>query len=550
MKRRFFVPALLSAAVASPSVQAEMVKVKPVAENPANPAPSPAGLKELTAAKTALDRGGYPYVIQTLSSLHFTNPAEEAQSNFLLATAHAKLQAFDRALPHYKSAIRLNSPAPSLPYDYGQALFATQALAEAEEQFKISIVNKYKVAASGYYVGYLRQLQENYAGAADFYRRIQRLDGDEDKVKQPALFQLAELEYEKAQRLADPELKSESLRMTVLLLYEAARDFAEGTPAAKMSAERIAEITRATTARAERMANGIPLPLQPFSLRLAQEIGFDSNVITQADDALVEVSGKDSPFSRTSAFGRYQWNFWERFSLTPELYAAATFYGRRSEPRVFQNDNIVLAPALRSKWEHTSRGAPATALFDIEFNYMLRDYPQDHSLPFYSRFWNFSLGERVKWFDTGTTTLRLAFKLFENYDPRRNSLSPAFSLQQNVRIFNAFDLQNTFSADYFRARDDQYDETNYRLRQAVSFPRLFERVDFLPSLSLQAKDTMKQSYFRGTEILINPAILFTRPFAKQFEASLEYGFSKNFSKSDDQFQYTKHEARVGIAYTL
>lgn len=511
---------------------------------------APAFNPKLAAAQTFNASGNYAEVVRLLEKESFASPAEEGRRAYLLATAFAKLQAFDRALPYYQAAVRLSAPYPSLAYEYGQALFATQLLGEAEEQFKASITAKHKVAASAYYVAYVRQLQENYGGAADFYRRIQRMEGDPDRVKQPALFQLAELEYERTQRVTDLEPRAEALRMDVLPLFEAARDYTPGTQVAEQATARIAEIAQVTNAAASRMANGIPLPLKPYALRLSEEIGYDSNVITLADDALVDVSGKDSPYSRTSVLGKYQFNFDRAYSVIPELNLAATFYGRRSEPRVYQNDNIVFAPAVRSKYEHVSRGAPATALFDVEFNYMLRDYPQDHSLPYYSRSWNFALAERVKWLDTGTTTLRLAFKFFENFDPRRNALSPALTLQQNVRILGAYDLQNSFTVDYFRARDAEFDETNYRLRQAVAFPRLFEKVDVLPSLNLQLKDTMRQSYFRGTEFLFNPSISLLRPFAKNLEGSLEYSFSKNFSKSDDLFQYTKHEAKVGIAYSL
>ena len=542
--KRLALLALTLGPAALPAYALESSAITPVA--PAEGRVSPA----LAESLQLLHAGRYAEVVKKLDSTHFMSPAEEGRRNFVLATALAKLQSFDRALPRYRDAIRAGVPEPSLAYDYGQALFATQNLADAEEQFKASIINKYKVAASAYYVAYGRQLRESYGEAADFYRRIQRLDDDQDKIKQPALFQLGELEYEQAQRIQDPDTRVEALRMKVLPLFEAARDYDSDTPAAKESIARIAEITQVSNANAARMANGIPIPIQPYSLRFAQEFGYDSNVITQADDALVDVSGKDSPYSRTSLMARYQWNFAKIFSVAPELYAAAQFYTRRSEPRVFQNDNIVFAPALRTKYEHVSRGAPATALFDIEYNYMLRDYPQDHSLPYYSRAWNFALGERVKWFDTGTTTLRLSFKLFENYDPRRNSVSPALSLQQNVRIFGAYDLQNTLSVDYFRARDAEFDETNYRLREAVAIPRIVEKIDMLPSLNLQAKDTMKQAYFRGTEILVNPSISFVRLFAKGLEGSLEYSYSKNFSKSDDLFQYTKHEAKVGIAYSL
>lgn len=519
------------------------------------PAPAFAALKgadlsNYEAAQKLYAEGNYPGALAAAERMSGSDREARATRAYFLAGTHAKMQAFDKALPYFKEAKDAGSTAPGLSYDYGQALFAAHQLAEAEAQFIESIKSKFKVAASAYYVGYIRQLQENYPGAKDFYQRIQRLGTDPDQVKQPALLQIAEIEYERAQTVAPKEKKHDVLRMEVLPLFELAKQYAPGTPSAAQASTRITEIERETTPLAERMANGMPLPLKAYSLRLSQDFAYDSNVITEADDALVQVSNKDAIVSRTALLAKYQWNYAKRFSFIPELYAAGVFHSRRSEPRVHQNDNVTVAPALRTKYEHMSMGAPATAIFDIEFNYMLRDYRQAHQLPFYSRYWNLSLGERVKWFNTGSTTLKFSFKFYENYDAARNALSPAVTLQQNVRIFGAYDLQNSLTADYLRARDDVNDETNYRLRHVVTFPKLFWQMDFTPSLAFQLKDTMKQKGTRGNEFLVNPSASLSREFAKNWEGNFEYAFSRNFSKSKDQYQYSKHEVRAGVAYNL
>lgn len=517
---------------------------------PAFAALKAADLNHYEAAQKLYLEGNYPAALAAAEKMGSGDRETRAARAFFLAGTYAKMQAFDKALPYFKEAKDSGAVAPNFAYDYGQAFFAAHQLAEAEAQFIESIKSKFKVAASAYYVGYIRQLQENYPGAKDFYQRIQRLGTDPDQVKQPALLQMAEIEYERAQTVAPKEKRHDVLRMEVLPLFELVRSHAPGTPSYTQANARINEIERETAPVAERMANGIPLPIKPYSLRLSQDFAYDSNVITEADDAIVQVSNKDSVVSRTALLTKYQWNYARRFSFIPELYAAGIFHSRRSEPRVHQNDNVTLAPALRTKYEHMSLGAPATAIFDIEFNYMLRDYRQAHQLPFYSRFWNLSLGERVKWFKTGTTTLKFSFKFYENYDPSRNSLSPAVTLQQNVRIFGAYDLQNSLTADYLRARDDINDESNYRLRHVVTFPKLFWKMDFTPSLAFNLKDTMKQKGTRGNEFLVNPSALLSREFAKNWEGNFEYAFSRNFSKSKDQYQYSKHEVRTGIAYNL
>lgn len=502
-----------------------------------------AAASQLEEAQALFQKGAYHQSAALAEKISDSSGA----AAFLAASAYAKMQAFDQALPHYRRAIAAGVQEPSLQYDYGQALFATRNLKDAEAAFKKSIVSQFKMAASAYYVGYIRQLQEDRDGARDFYQRIQRLSNDTDKVKQPALYQIAELEYEQLSAEQDRLKRARGLLRDALPLYKKARDFESGTPAAEQASAKIAEIERDTEEFTLRMVNGNPIPKQAYTLKLSQDISYDSNVITEADGALIQVSNKDSFVSRTGLFARYQWNWRRTFSFIPELNTYAVFHSRRSTPRVYQNDNIVIAPALRAKWEHKSRGKPATALFDIEYNLMLRDYEAQHHFPYYTRYLNFIFGERLTWFDTGSTTVRLSVKFGENYNPARNAITPALSLQQNVKIFGRYDLQNTFTADYMRARDDVNDERNYKLRHAVMIPKLFKEVDVTPSLSLTLKDTMKQKGTRGNELLVNPAVSLGRDFGP-IEGNFDYSYSKNYSKSKDQYQYTKHEIKAGAAY--
>lgn len=442
--------------------------------------------------------------------------------------------------------------APSLSYDLGQALFATQQLKEAETFFKRSIVAQFKVAASAYYVAFINQLLENNPVARDYYQRIQRLSVDPDKVKQPALYQLAEMEKE---RVSEKLKKNDAARAKAVFqfalpLYRRARDFEIGTPTFEQAESKVKEIEAEYSALASRMRNGNPLPIKPYTLRLSQSIGYDSNVITEADQALVAVSNKDSMLSKTSVLAKYQLNFAQTFSLVPEFSSTAIFYTQRETPRVYQNDNVTLAPALRTKYEHMSHGRPATALMDLEFNLMLRDYRQQHSLPYYSRYWNLTFGERLNWFATGSTTFKAALKAYENYDPGRNFYSPQISLQQNIKIFSKWDLSNSVTVDYAHARDDINDEKNYKFRQSVALTRLIEKVDITPGYSITMKDTMKQKGSRGNEILVNPSVEIARNFVEWLDTSLEYAYSRNFSKSKTQYQYAKHEVTVTAAYSF
>lgn len=501
----------------------------------------------LAPALELFQRGAYPQSIKAAEKVKPAAKGAQAEWALFLATAYAKMQAFDKALTYYQQAEALQSPAPNLHYDYGQALFANRQLKESEAQFKKSIVKKFKPAASAYYVGYLRQLQEDPEGARDFYQRIQRLSADPDAVKQPALYQIAELEAEKVNALGKAE-RSARISRDVIPLYKHARDFAGDTPTHEQAQAKIDALEAELEANVARMRNGNPLPRQAYTLRLTEDFSYDSNVITEADGALVQVSDRDSFVSRTGVLAKYQFNSKRRFSFIPEFNGSLTWHTNRGAPRVYQNDNIVLAPALRTKWEHWSGGKAATGLYDLEFNLMLRDYEQRHAYPFYTRYLNLMVGERVNWFAFGSTTAKLSLKLTENYNPERSAITPQFSLQQNVKIYGRYDLQNTFTMDYLRARNDYNDEKNYKVRSMVTLTKLFEKVDVTPSLGITWKDTMKQAITRGTEVLVNPSASLTREFGRRLDGTFEYAFSKNYSKSKDLYQYTKHELKIGAGY--
>lgn len=517
---------------------------------PAFAKPSGADQKNLDAAMALFQKGAYSQAIDRSSKINSADPETISAVALFKATAYSKMQAFDKALPFYKKAESLGSKAPNLNYDYGQALFATQNLKEAEVQFKKSVTKQFKQAASAYYVGYIRQLLEDRPGSQDFYRRIQKLSADPDNVKQPALYQIAELENEFYEKEKNKTRRLKLKDEKVLPLFKEARDFASGTPTHEQAVTKIEEIEKEIAEVFGRMVNGNPLPRKPYSLRVAQEFGFDSNVITEADDALLQVSYKDSFVSKSSLLGKYQFNWKRRFSFIPELSASATYHSRRSSSRVYQNDNIVIAPALRMKWEHFSGGKAATGLFDIEYNLMLRDYEAQHKFPYYTRSLNFVVGERVTWFATGSTTIKASVKFTENYSPERNNYSPALSFQQNIKLSKRYDLQNTFTADYLHARNDFNDERNFKLRHSVTLTKLFEKVDVTPTLSVTMKDTMKQKGSRGNELLVNPSVVFARDLLPKVDSSFEYSYSKNYSKAKTTYQYTKHELKLAAGYTF
>lgn len=511
---------------------------------------SDADQKTLGDAFALFKKGAYSQAIQKAQSVHSADNETIGSVAFFTATAYAKMQDFEKANSFYRTALNAGNKTESLHYDYGQSLFASQKLKEAEEQFKKSIVKDFKVGASAYYVGFIRQTLEDPTNAKDYYSRLQRMKNDDDHVKQPALYQIADMTYESVAEEKNKKKKIQKLDREVLPLFKKARDYASDTPTYEQAQAKITQIEAEISSEVDRMVNGNPIPKQAWSLRLTQDFGYDSNVITQADQAVITISDKDSFYLKTALLGKYQMNFDRRYSITPELNTYAQLYLRRSTPRVYSNDNIVIAPAIRGKYEHFVNKKPATTLMDLEFNLMLRDYNIAHKFPYYSRYWNYMVGERVKWFDTGTTTIKASIKLFESYSPGRNSYTPQLSFQQNIKIFDKWDLSSTFTADYLIARDALNDERNYKIAESVTLTKLFEKVDVTPGFTFSAKDTMKQRNSRGIELLYNPNVSFSRELINRVDTDLSYDFTRNISRSRASYQYSKHEVKFTAAYNF
>ena len=155
----------------------------------------------------------------------------------------------------------------------------------------------------------------------------------------------------------------------------------------------------------------------------------------------------------------------------------------------------------------------------------------------------------MKWFATGSSTLKLGIKLVEYYDPSKNDYAPLVSFTQLFNVWGT-SFVNTFTFDYLHARDDSNDERNYRYRGSMSFSRVVEKIDATPSLSLFVKDTMLQKGTRGNELNLAPDLTLNRALGKNWDGTLEYTWTKNWSKSKDVYQYTQGLLHFGVSYTF
>ena len=517
----------------------------------ANPAfaVSPESKAALDEAYSLYSKGAYAQSLTKLEQIPNEDNETKSSVAYFIGLNQAKLQNFSAAASAFRQAISLGHKSKELHYELGQALYGDQLIDEATKEFKRSIVAGYKISASAYYVAFIAQLKDDKKTALDFYSRIQRVKSDAEKVKQPSLYQIAEIHFDTAKEIKDDAERRKKLKNEILPLYKSARDFDKKSATATQAEARISEIENLITVNAK-MRNGTPIPQKLYTARVSQEVEYDSNVVVKADDAITSVTDKDAVILRTGVFGRYQFNFNDTWTLMPEFNSNIALHMRRNTPSIYENDAITMTGTLRGRHEHWLKGKAATGLFEVEYNKINRDWQQKHEFPYYSSYWNFTIGERAEIFNIGTSTLKFNLKLNDNKDITRSNVNPGISYTQLLRLKNGLEWVHTLGFDSVRARSELNDERNYKYNTNVTFLKLFWAIDFTPSLALSLKDTINQQPTRGWEKNINPKINFRRDVFKSAYMELDYSFTRNISGDTTSYQYRRHQIKTSFFYSF
>lgn len=478
------------------------------------------------------------------------SPEDVALLSYWQGLCYNRTQVFDKAIEALEKALPLEGKYPDLEYEYGQALYASQKLKPAREAFKKSAYHGYKPGASQYYVGFLSQILEDYTTAMEFYRLIQTQSGDPDKVKQAALLQIAEIELTLAGLDRDPNRRFRRYRGRVTLALKKVIQFDETSPLAQQAKEKLLSVQNKLDADSiPRFKNGVPIATQPWVVKLSEVFSYDSNVLTRADQSLIAVSNQGSSTTRTEIFGKYEWIV-RQWSISPELDVNYSQFTNRTEPLVFQNDNMTLDTVMKTRLEHIYDGKPAAFSADLAYNITIRDWTQTNRLFWYSRFYSLTLGERLQFFSFGSTLANANLKLFSNADDNQNAIIPAATVTQNFNLGQNAGISLSFTYDSNIARNPINDRRDYRSFVSLNLPEFTSQTDLSLSLSYTVVDTVNQSPTRGTETMINPSISLTRTFIKGFSGTLNYSYTNNISLDLQNYGYSRHVLGLNALYQL
>lgn len=504
-------------------------------------------------ASVKYSQGKYQSTIEELQAIEVKLQNEKNPNRSLYGLIHYwqgisynRLQDYAKSIEEFDKSLQYEYAPQDIHYEYGQALFAAEKLAEARIQFRESLKRKFKRAVSLYYIAYISKEMGEKKKAFTFYRAIRKLPPEEaNEVLQAAEFQIGDIYLEQVIKHPDA---FRAVEQHVIPQYESALAVEPQSALAQNIRAKIIALQQQYDLVLFRLRNGRPTLIPPYFLRLSQEIGYDTNVTFAPQETTIAKSDQSSLYSRTDVIGRYTFYHKNYISFAPELRMNYTRYLKR-EKEIYRNDNYLIAPAIRTAYEHSLWKKPASILFDYDFNYSARNVnPAEEKLLFSSRAHTLMLGERFNYFSWGESTLRLRHRMFESFvsasDSKTTSLvfEQVKLLKQNILLFYA-------SYDRTRVDNEIFDTDSFTLRGDFIVSKV-GNTGLIPTigLGLTSTDPVNNRAVRGRELLINPSARLSKIFKKNWRGNLKYDYQKNQSKDKANFAYQKQVFAFELEY--
>ncbi|HXH32160.1 MAG TPA: hypothetical protein VNJ01_15250 [Bacteriovoracaceae bacterium] len=496
-------------------------------------------------------QGKYNATVEELNTIEAQEKAKPTPNSAVLGLTaywkgitHSRLRNFPEAIANFDKSLGYNYVPVDIHYEYGQSLFAAEKMTEARIQFTESVKKKHKRAVSLYYIGFISKEMGDKKKAFTFFKAIDKLDPEEaQEVQQASQMQIGDIYLEQLDNQAD---SFKAVEKYVIPQYQKALGLGPESALAPQIKEKIAALQRKYDLILFKLRNGRPTLVPPYFIRASQEIGYDTNVIFAPAETSVSEAKQGSGYSRTDFIGRYTFYLKDFMSLAPELRFNNTYYFRRI-PEIHRNDNYLIAPALRSSYEHSFHNKPASLLLDYEFNQAQRDVNARQELEFSSRSHTVMLGERFNYFGFGETILRLRHRVFESYISTADAKSTSLVLEQ-IKSFRVNTLLFYLSYDRTRVESEVFDSDSLTLRSDLIMGRY--RDWFTPSfgLALISTDPINDRENRGRELLINPNLRLSKTIGRSWRGNFRYDYQKNISKDEANFAFTKSTYGFELEY--
>lgn len=492
--------------------------------------------------------GKYQATVQELTSIERKIKKNDRKSLGLIAywkgLSYSRLQEFALAKNFFADAIESDFIPEDLQYEYAQALFALEDLKHARVHFNESFKQGFKTATCLYYMAYISKEIGERENARTLFNSLVKLDPVKaGETRQAAQMQLADMELEDAEKHPDVFRKVET---EVIPEYEKALATNPESALGPRIKDKVRELQKKYDLVLFQLRNKRYTLIPPYFLRVAQEVGYDSNVTFAPAETTIAKAKQGSVFSKSEVFGRYTFYYKDFISYAPELRFNNTYYFHRI-PEIYRNDNYLIAPALRTSYEHTLWNNPASVLFDYEYNEARRDVNARQELDFSSRAHVFMLGERFKYFSQGETTIRLRRRMFQSYLPQSDSTTTSLIMEQ-VMGLKTSTLLFYGSLDTTKVRNNLFDTNAVTLRGDWIMPRYKDWFNPSIGLSVTVTDPVNNRSRRGIENNFTPNVRLSRNIGKNWRLNTRLEHQRNNSKDKTSFAYKKNIIALELEY--
>lgn len=479
--------------------------------------------------------GQYPKAIESLSH------SNEAGKSYFLGLSYSRMQEYDKAVIQFQQAINEKNTSQDLYYEYGQALYASNELKKAREAFKTSADKNFNRPASLYYVAHISQILEEHETARDTYTLVIKEKTSDTKMKQIARYQLAEtllaIAREKSNEQEDLARRVDKF---ILPMLNTAYNLDKSSPLSNEINQRIADLMREFNLDPNMMVNGRRINPKRYSGYISQKLKFDDNVSQTNEENNVTQSRKESYIFETEAYAKYDFVLKNRYIISPETRMTFTQHTNQSSPEVYQNDSFVVNASLKNKYEHKVKEQPASALFDIDYSHVFKDWQAKKKKEFYAKSFTFTLGESFSYFAIGDTTLKIKRKNYDGKDESISNHTTSLSADQTFFFSTQHLLIALFDASFIDNYNSKSTNTDtYLLRFDYIIPEIMPQYTLGLAMAATMTDTKEMDATRGTEMTWNPSVDLARDLSSSSRISINYDFTKNKSK-DANYSYNKH----------
>ncbi len=500
--------------------------------------------------------GNFQAALKDLETFKTNDKKLQGTRLYWQALCNSRLQKFPEAIRLFEETKKSGFDTQDLDYEYGQALYAMNQLDKARAAFEKSANKNFKRPTSYYYVGHIAQIQEEFTAAKLAYEKILKEKESETSLVQFARFQIAEvvlaIAEQKEEKKENKEEMSVIVQKYILPQFEKALAINPDSQNATDIKRRMDEVKKQHGLDPNFLSNGRQLTPKKLELSASQKISYDNNITQATDLPTTRTTQKESYIFDTEAFAKYRFVAKRRFVTSPEVRLTRTKYGDQETAEVYTNDSYTVAPALRFKDEHKLFGEMASAIFDLEYNYTLRDRLSQHKNVYYGSAWAEAIGEKFKLFSAGETTIKFKFKQYTAYDSNLDSTSFTPSLSQIIFLSKIRHLLLILiQSDMTTVTDENQSADNHLLRFDYIVPEFYNNFWSLQaSFALTLTDPKVGKETRGLEKTYNPGLKITRNISQEFQVSLSYDYTKKTSGDETAYAYTKNVTAFELRYSF